>query len=88
MERRTTKPEYIEPLLVTLDRLEASTEDELLNQTFHLMRDKMFPSDLVVLPNGEPRWRYQMQHMLDGLIENGKVWKKDGLLRLSENSRL
>ena len=88
MERRTTKPEYVEPLLVTLDRLEAATEDELLNQTFHFMKDKMFPSDLVMLPNGEHRWRYQMQHMLDGLIDDGKILKKDGLLRLGENSRL
>jgi len=84
--RRTTKPEFVEPLLVTLDMLEAATEDELLNQTFQYMKDKLYSSDLVVLPNGEPRWRYQMQHMLDGLIEYGKILKKDGMLRLGENS--
>ena len=84
--RRTTKPEFVEPLMVTLDRLEAATEDELLNQTFQYMKDRMHPMDLVVLPNGESRWRYQMQHMLDGLIEEGKILKKDGLLRLGENS--
>ena len=84
--RRTTKPEFVEPLLVTLDMLEAATEDELLNQTFQYMKDKLYSSDLVVLPNGEPRWRYQMQHMLDGLIEDGKILKKDGMLRLGENS--
>jgi len=84
--RRTTKPEFIKPLMVTLDRLEAATEDELLNQAFQYMKDKMYPADFVVLPNGEPRWRYQMQHMLDGLIEEGNILKKDGLLRLGENS--
>jgi len=36
------------------------------------------------LPNGEPRWRNQMQHMLDGLIESGKIKKEKGLLRLVE----
>ena len=82
---RTTKPEYVEPLIVTLDRLEAATEDELLNQTFHYMKDRLYPADLAVLPNGEPRWRYQMQHMLDGLIEEGKILKKDGYLKLGEN---
>ena len=85
MERRTTKPEYVEPLLATLARLGALTEDQLLNQTFQYMKDGLYPSDHVVLPNGEPRWRYQMQHMLDGLIENGKIRKKDGLLMLAEN---
>ena len=84
MLRRTAKPEYVEPLLVTLGRLDAATEDELLNQTFQYMKDRMHPADLVVLPTGEPRWRYHMQHMLDGLIEDGKVLKKDGLLRLGE----
>ena len=74
--------------MVTLDRFEAATEDELLNQTFQYMKDRMYPSDLVMLPNGEPRWRYQMQHMLDGLIEDGRILKKDGLLKLSENPPL
>ena len=85
MVRRTTKPEYVEPLMVTLDRLEVATEDELFNQTFHYMKDRMYPGDLIVLSNGEPRWRFQMQHMLDGLIEDGKILKKNGLLRLVEN---
>jgi hypothetical protein len=74
--------------MVTLDRLEAATEDELLTQTFQYMKDRMYPSDFVMLPNGEPRWRYQMQHMLDGLIEDGRILKKDGLLKLGENSPL
>jgi hypothetical protein len=74
--------------MVTLDRLEAATEDELLTQTFQYMKDRMYPSDFVMLPNGEPRWRYQMQHMLDGLIEDGRILKKDGLLMLGENPPL
>ena len=86
MERRTTKPEYIEPLLATLGKLGAIPEEELLNQTFQYMKDRLYPLDYIELPNREPRWRNQMQHMLDGLIETGKIHKKDGLLMLSENS--
>ena len=84
MEQRTTKPEYIEPLLTVLEKLETTTEDELLDTTFQYMKDGLHPLDFQMLPNGIPRWRNQMQHMLDGLMENGKIQKKDGLLILGE----
>jgi hypothetical protein len=85
MERRTTKPEYVESLLATLTRLGAVSEDVLFHNAFQYMKNRLYPSDFIMLSNGEPRWRYQMQHMLDGLIENGKIRKKDGLLSLDEN---
>ena len=87
MEQRTTKPEYIEPLLTILGKLGTVTEDELFETTFQYMKDKLYSSDFVLLPNGIPRWRNQMQHMLDGLIENGRIQKKDGLLTLGETSQ-
>ena len=80
---RTSKPEYVESLLSALAELGESSEDMLLVQAFTLMEEKLYPEDYTVLPNGEPRWRNQMQHMLDGLIESGRINKKDGFLRLS-----
>lgn len=87
MEQRTTKPEYIEPILGILGNHGAMTEDELLSQVFRFMRDRLYPADFVVLPNGEPRWRNQAQHMLDGLIDTGRICKKDGRYWLSENQQ-
>ena len=84
MERRTTKPEYVGPLLDVLGRLGAASEEQLLNETFQYMREELYPLDHAIFPNGEPRWKNQMQHMLDGLIEDGKINKKDGLLSLGE----
>ena len=81
---RTTKPEYVEPLLNTLKILGEASEDMLLEKTYSHMRDRLYPDDFSVLPNGEPRWRNQMVHMLDGLIESGKIIKKDDLLKLGE----
>ena len=47
------------------------------------MEDRLHSSDLVILPNGEPRWRNQAQHMLDGMIEDGYIVDKNGLMSLS-----
>jgi len=80
---RTSKPEYIEPIIQALTELRTAYEDNLLEQAFTLIRDRLYKDDYTVLPNGEPRWRNQMQHMLDGLIESGRIEKKDGLLRLT-----
>ncbi|MCW4012833.1 MAG: hypothetical protein NWF07_07550 [Candidatus Bathyarchaeota archaeon] len=81
---RTTKPEYVEPLLDALKILGAASEDALLEKTYSVIQLRLYPDDFTVLPNGEPRWRNQMQHMLDGLVESGRIEKKNGLLRLVE----
>lgn len=85
MEKRTTKPEYVEPLLETLKTLTTANEKVLLDQTYHSMKERLHPADFVQLPNGVPRWRHQMQHMLDGLIESGKILKKDGNLQINDS---
>jgi hypothetical protein len=82
---RTSKPEYIEPILKALGSLGEASEEKILEQAFSLIQDRLYPDDFTVLPNGEPRWRNQMQHMLDGLIESGRIEKKNGLLRLSDS---
>jgi hypothetical protein len=87
MEKRTTKPECIQPILDSLQNLGSTTEDQLLEHTYIVVKDHLHPADHVVLSNGEPRWRYQMQHMIDGLIESGIIVKKGGLLTLCENLR-
>jgi len=85
MEKRTTKPEYVEPLLETLNTLGLASEEELLEETYLNIKDKLYPADHVILPNGEPRWRYQMQHMLDGLIDSGKIEKKNRVLKIPDS---
>ena len=82
---RTTKPEYVEPLIEALRILEESSENTLFEKTYSIINTRLYPDDFTVLPNGEPRWRNQMQHMLDGLIESGKIKKEKGLLRLVES---
>jgi len=81
---RTTKPEYVEPLIEALRILEESSENTLFEKTYSMINIRLYPDDFTLLPNGEPRWRNQMQHMLDGLIESGKIKKEKGLLRLVE----
>jgi hypothetical protein len=83
MEHRTTKPEYVEPLLATLGRLGRASEEVLLDETFQSIKSSLYPADLALLPNGVPRWRNQMQNMLDGLIDSGRISKKDGVLRIA-----
>ena len=87
MEKRTTKPEYIQPLLGSLKELGSATEDKLLNYAYHIVKGRLHPADHVILPNGEPRWRNQMQHMVDGLIESGYIVKIGRVLTLCENQR-
>ena len=82
MEHRTSKPEYVGPILKTLDRLGSASEEQLLDEAFKLVQERLYPADYVMLPNGVPRWRNQMQNMLDGLIESGRVVKENGVLRL------
>ena len=83
MERRTTKPEYGPYIAKALGNLGEASSDELLAEVFTLMEDRLHPSDLVKLPNNEPRWRNQAQHMLDGMIDDGYIVDKNGLMSLS-----
>jgi len=48
-----------------------------------LVQDRLHPADFIMLPNGVPRWMNQMQNMLDGLIESGRIVKEYGLLKLA-----
>ena len=82
MERRTTKPEYGPYIAEALGKLGEALSDDLLAEVFTLMEDRLHPSDLVKLPNNEPRWRNQAQHMLDGMIDDGYIVDKNGLMSL------
>ena len=82
MENQTSKPKYIQPIVEALQRLGSGSEDDVLEAVFLIVKGRLYPADLLVLPNGEPRWRNQAQHMIDGLIEDGVIIKKSSLLRL------
>ena len=82
MERQTSKPEYLQAIVESLRGLGSDSEDNVLEAVFLIVKDRLYPADFVVLPNGEPRWRNQAQNMIDGLIEDGVIVKKDGILRL------
>ena len=83
MERRTTKPEYGPYIAEALGKLGEASSDDLLAEVYTLMEDRLHPSDLIILPNGEPRWRNQAQYMLDGMIDDGYIVEKNGLMSLS-----
>ena len=83
MERRTTKPEYGPYIADALGNLGEASSDDLLAEVYTLMEDRLHPSDLIILPNGEPRWRNQAQYMLDGMIDDGYIVEKNGLMSLS-----
>jgi hypothetical protein len=81
--RSISKPEYVPFILKTLDNLKKGTEKQVLENVYESMKDNFHPADLVILPNGEPRWRNQAQNMIDGLIESGYIVKENGSLKLS-----
>ena len=83
MERRTTKPEYGPFIAEALGRLGEASPDKLLAKVYSLMEGRLHPADHAVLANGEPRWRNQAQHMLDGLVDDGYIIEKKGLMSLS-----
>ena len=85
MEKRTTKPEYSPFILAVVKHMMKSTKEQVLDEVFNAMKHRLYPDDLVELPNGEPRWRNQAQHMLDGLIEDGHIQIVDGELRPAES---
>ena len=83
MERRTTKPEYGPYIVEALGKLGEASVDELLAEVYELMESRLHAADHEPLANGEPRWRNQAQHMLDGVIDDGCIIEKMGLLSLS-----
>ena len=83
MERRTTKPEYGPYIAEALGKLCEASSDDLLAEVYTLMEGRLHRSDLIILPNGEPRWRNQAQHMLDGMIDDGYIVEKNGLMSFS-----
>ncbi len=85
MEKRTTKPEYVPFILSVVKHMMKSSKEQVLDEVFTAMEHKLHPADLVVLPNGVPRWRNQAQHMLDGLIENEQIQVVNGELRPAES---
>ncbi len=83
MERRTTKPEYGPYIAEALGRLGEASTDDLLTEVYALIDERLHAADRAILANGEPRWRNQAQHMLDGMIDDGYILEKKGLLSLS-----
>jgi hypothetical protein len=84
MEKRTTKPEYAPFIVQTVRHLLESNREQIIVEVFSSMEHMLHPADLEVLVNDEPRWRNQVEHMLDGLIEDGVVLENNGLLRVAE----
>jgi hypothetical protein len=85
MEKRTTKPEYVPFIIDVLRHLRVTNRNEILEEIYKAMKHRLHPADLVVLANGEPRWRNQAHHMLDGLMEDGVVEEVEGELKLSDS---
>ncbi len=83
MERRTTKPEYGPYISKALRKLGEASTDNLLAEVYSLIDERLHTADRAILANGEPRWRNQAQHMLDGMIDDGYIIEKKGLLSLS-----
>jgi len=81
--RRTSKPEYGPYILRALKSRGKATMDEVLDETFCLMKPRLYPADLEELPGGAPRWRRQAENMLDGLLEDGYVAGSRGRLTLT-----
>lgn len=82
-EPRTSKPEYGPYIIRALNNKGEAPVDEVLEETYRLMKPRLYPADLEALPGGVPRWRRQAEHMLDGLLEDGYVAESHGLLKLT-----
>ena len=80
---RTSKPEYGPYILKALKNKGKASMDEVLEETFRLMKPLLYPVDLEALPGGVPRWRRQAENMLDGLLEDGYVAESRGRLTLT-----
>lgn len=81
--QRTSKPEYGPPMLKALMGLGGGSVEELMEETFRLMRRRLHPADLEALPGGAPRWRRQAENMLEGLMLGGYVAEVEGSLTLT-----
>lgn len=81
--RRTSKPEYGPYILRALNNKGKASMDEVLDETFRLMKSRLYPADLEALPGGAPRWRRQAENMLDGLLGDGYVAESRGRLTLT-----
>ena len=81
--RRTSKPEYGPYILKALNNKGKASMDEVLEETFRLMKPRLYPADLEELPGGVPRWRRQAENMLDGLLEDSYVVDCQGRLTLT-----
>ncbi len=84
MEKRTTKPEYAPFIMETVRHLMESSREQVIEEVFSSMEHQLHPADLEILVNKEPRWRNQVQHMLDGFIEDGRVIEITGVLRVAK----
>lgn len=85
MGDRTSKPEYAPFIISVLEHLRRDKRETILDEVYNAMEHRLHPDDLVKLPNGEPRWRNQAEHMLDGLMEDGKIVEVNGELTLAES---
>jgi len=81
--RRTSKPEYGPYILRALNNKGKASIDEVLEETFRLMKHQLHPADSEELPGGTPRWRRQAENMLDGLLKDGYVAESRGRLSLT-----
>ena len=80
---RTSKPEYGPYILSALKNKGEASMDEVMEDTFRLMKHRLHPVDLEALPGGAPRWRRQTENMLDGLLEEGYIAESHGCLTLT-----
>ncbi len=80
---RTSKPEYIPYIISALKKGPKKTE-VLLKEIHRQMEPHLKKGDHTILPNGEPRWRNQAIHMIDGLLDDGHIIQ-NGELRLRDS---
>jgi hypothetical protein len=83
-----SKPEYAPFILRALSGLGEASEDAVLDRVGELMRGALTEADRSPLYGGRvPRWRSQAAQMLDGLVEDGYVERRGGVLALSSKGR-
>jgi len=82
---QTSKPEYGPYLLASLRDLGGEApRDAVLGRTYTRMEGRLHPADHALLHHGAvPRWRYQAEHMLDGLVEDGYLEENGATLRFT-----
>ncbi len=86
---QTSRPEYGPHILASLRDLggEAS-RDAVLVRTYTRVEGRLHPANHALLHHGVvPRWKYQAEHMLDGLVEEGYIEEDGATLRLTRRGR-